>query len=77
MTADNPVFVDTNVLVYAAVEDSPFHHLAIRSMEPIFAASTPVWISRQVIREFIAIMTRPVPGVPDIPTLTTVKQALH
>lgn len=77
MTEGSPVFIDTNVLVYAAVEDSPFRCLAWQAMETCSAASAPIWISRQVLREYIATMTRPSPGVPAIPVATTLKQVQH
>jgi len=77
MKAGSPVFIDTNVLVYAAVEDSPFHLRARQMMEACFASSAPVWISRQVIREYMAIMTRQPPNIPVIPMATTAKQVLH
>lgn len=77
MKEGSPVFIDTNVLVYAAVEDSPFRRLAWQAVEACSASSSPVWISRQVLREYLATMTRPHPDVPAIPVVTTVRQVLH
>lgn len=77
MKAGSAVFIDTNVLVYAAVEDSPFRALACRAMDACFASSAPVWISRQVLREYMAIMTRPGLSVPAIPIDTTARQVRH
>ncbi len=65
------------MLVYAAVEDSPFRSLACKAMDACFASSAPVWISRQVLREYMAVMTRLGSSVAAIPIDTTVKQVLH
>jgi predicted nucleic acid-binding protein len=77
MKEGSPVFVDTNVLIYAAVEDSPFHPFACRAMEVLFSSSAPVWISRQVLREYIAVMSRPKLDAPAVPITTMVRQVLH
>jgi len=53
------VFVDTNVLVYASVDSSPFHEAARRAISKLEAAGVPLWISRQVQREFLATLLRP------------------
>jgi predicted nucleic acid-binding protein len=55
----DPLFVDTNVLVYAAVAEAPLHDLARRTLANAAAGGTKFWISRQVLREFIATLTRP------------------
>ena len=55
---DDAVFVDTNVLVYAAVEDSPMHETARKAIAEYSSRSTPMWVSRQVLREYMVIMTR-------------------
>jgi toxin-antitoxin system PIN domain toxin len=51
-------FVDTNVLVYAAVRSAPFHDRA-RDALAQFAVGEPLSLSRQILREYIAVMTRP------------------
>ena len=58
MKEGNAEFFDTNVLIYAALEDSPFRNLAWRAMDAFAALSAPLWISRQVLREYIAAFTR-------------------
>ena len=60
MTMDgDPVFLDTNVLVYANVEESPFHEAAFTAIETRYTAGIVLWISRQVLREFLATLSRP------------------
>jgi toxin-antitoxin system PIN domain toxin len=51
-------FVDTNVLVYAAVRSAPFHDQARNAVTQL-AADEPLSLSRQILREYIAVMTRP------------------
>lgn len=52
-------FIDTNVLVYATISAAPFHAAAVRAMAREHAAARPLWISRQVLREYLATLTRP------------------
>lgn len=56
---DDPVFIDTNVLVYANVASAPLHQVAQETIEAFFEAGVELWISRQVLREFIVTLTRP------------------
>ena len=55
----NSVFFDTNVLVYANVMESPLHQLAIKTIQSYYDIGTELWISRQILREYIAVLTRP------------------
>jgi predicted nucleic acid-binding protein len=50
-------FIDTNVLVHAAVEGAPFVDRA-RAALASNAADTPAAISRQILREYISVVTR-------------------
>jgi predicted nucleic acid-binding protein len=59
MTDDRALFIDTNVLVYANVATAPFHNAALKALQEAHQAGRPLWISRQVLREFIAARTRP------------------
>ncbi len=59
MTDAAPLFVDTNVLIYANVAMAPFHGAALKSLQDAYQTGRPLWISRQVLREFIAARTRP------------------
>lgn len=56
MTDADGVFVDTNVWIYASVPNAPLHQ---RAREALDGATTPLWTSRQVLREFLAVMSRP------------------
>ena len=56
-----PVFVDTNVLVYAHVAEAPWHQRAQEAIADHEAAGAPLWVSRQVLREYLVSLTRPQP----------------
>jgi uncharacterized protein len=61
------IAVDTNILVYAHREDSPFHEMAFRSMAEL-AESTALWaIPWPCIHEFLAIVTHPRRYAPPTP----------
>jgi predicted nucleic acid-binding protein len=51
-----PTFLDTNILVYASVEESPFHTAALNTIATLEQDNVPLWISRQVIREYLATL---------------------
>ena len=53
------IFVDTNVLVYAAISSAPRHTEARRELERLHAEGPSLWVSRQVLREYAAVLTRP------------------
>ena len=55
----NSIFIDTNILVYANIKSSPMHNAALSAIEKLYRANKPIWISRQVIREYISILSRP------------------
>lgn len=53
------LFLDTNVLVYANVVETPLHSVALQAIATHYQAGADLWISRQIMREFIATLTRP------------------
>jgi len=55
----DPTFVDTNILVYANVPAAPEHPTARERLRELDAAGVDLWISRQVLREYLARLTRP------------------
>jgi len=56
---DKLIFLDTNILIYATIPQSPFHIIAVKAIEDFEQAATELWISRQVLREYLATLTRP------------------
>jgi len=53
------LFVDTNVLVYANIVETPYHEQALTAINAAYRAGRTIWISRQVIREYLVTLTRP------------------
>ncbi len=53
------MFVDTNVLVNARILEAPDHEIARASLERAFEGPESLCISRQVLREYLAVVTRP------------------
>jgi len=53
------IFVDTNVLVAANVATHPRHTAALQRLKDLSAGGAEFWISRQVLREYLATLTRP------------------
>lgn len=54
----SPVFLDTNILIYANVAESPLHKTAFNAIRHLEATGCALWISRQVLREYLATLTR-------------------
>lgn len=54
-----PLFIDTNILIFANVKSAPFHQQALDALTLAQQSERSLWISRQVLREFIATRTRP------------------
>jgi predicted nucleic acid-binding protein len=69
-----PIFLDTNILVYASVDSSPFYDLARTTITAYEQAGTPLWISRQVLREYLATLIRPNVGIPITELTATVRR---
>jgi predicted nucleic acid-binding protein len=58
-TGGDAVFVDTNVLVYSKQQFSSFHSATVARLEDLDKQGTVLWTSRQVLREYLAVMSRP------------------
>jgi len=56
---DKAIFIDTNILIYANVASAPYHQLAIETLQNLDNSQVELWLSRQILREFIATLTRP------------------
>lgn len=68
----NAIFIDTNVLVYATVVNAPLHEIARQVLQNLSVADNNLWISRQVIREYLATLSRPQTFTTPIPVATLV-----
>jgi predicted nucleic acid-binding protein len=58
-TAGSAVFLDTNILVYASFPGTSFHIAARARLSELETSGAILWASRQVLREFLAVTTRP------------------
>ena len=61
------MFVDTNVLVKARILEAPDHEVARASLQRAFDEPESLRISRQVLREYLAVVTRPQTWLVPIP----------
>ena len=52
------MFVDTNALVYARIAEAPQHQVARSMLERAFQSEETLYINRQVIREYLSVVTR-------------------
>ena len=68
MKAGSAVFVDTNVLVYSTFAHFAQHQAARQRLAECQSLPVTLWISRQVVREFLAVTTRPGFANPAPPT---------
>ncbi len=74
---DEAFFLDTNVLVYANVKEAPFHEEAYRAIRTHEEAGHALWISRQVLREYLATLTRPQQFSKPVPASTLITLVHH
>jgi len=58
-TAVEPVFIDTNTLVFSRIPTAPFHVEAATAINGYIQSGADLWVSRQILREFMSTVTRP------------------
>src|SRR4051812_6959542 len=58
-TAVSSLFIDTNILVYATTAQARLHAAAAGAIQTWTQSGVDLWISRQVLREYLATLTRP------------------
>lgn len=51
-------FVDSNILIFANSEDSPYQDKARSRLVELASAGVGLWVSRQVLREYAAVLSR-------------------
>lgn len=67
------IAVDTNILVYAHREDSPWHEMAVKRMTELANSGAPWAIAWSSIHEFLAIVTHPKIYNPPTPLSTALE----
>ena len=65
------MFVDTNVLVFARAANAPNHEAALAVMAA--SRGEPFRVSRQVLREYLAVVTRPQTWASPLPMLDALR----
>lgn len=68
------IAVDTNLLVYAHREDSPWHDVAYSSVAALAEDRAPWAIAWPCLHEFLAIVTHPRIYDPPTPLATAIRQ---
>ena len=53
------MFIDTNVLIKGCILEAPDHDIARERLSQVLQEPEPLRISRQVVREYLAVVTRP------------------
>ncbi len=53
------MFIDTNVLLYSRIPGAPDHDAARAGLEHALLGHEPLRISRQIVREYLSVVTRP------------------
>ena len=71
------MFFDTNVLIRARFEAAPGHELARRRMSKAAEGHEALRISRQVLREYLAVVTRPQAWSPPVPMDEALEHAMR
>jgi predicted nucleic acid-binding protein len=71
MAAD-PVFVDTNVLVHVTRPSAAQHAGARATLRRLEDEGSRLWVSPQVFREYLAVVTRPQATAPALPMATAI-----
>jgi predicted nucleic acid-binding protein len=65
MMDDKTIFIDTNILVYATDDESPFHAKSLGILKKFMKDRIDFVISPQIIREYLVVLTRGLqPGDP-------------
>ncbi|WP_339136011.1 MAG: PIN domain-containing protein [Candidatus Electrothrix sp. GW3-4] len=71
------VFVDTNILIYASNSGSPFHQFARDAIKGLEEENAELFINRQVLREYLATMTRPDMLTEELPRESVIEAIRH
>ncbi len=70
-------FIDTNILVYASDANSPWCRKANQALKNAISGGYPLFISPQVLREYLSVATRSVTHEKTIPWNKIVKNYLR
>jgi predicted nucleic acid-binding protein len=68
------IFVDTNILTRATIDAAPLHYEARALLDKLWDEGAELYISHQVIREYIVNATRPQTYSPALPMNNVLEQ---
>lgn len=71
------LFLDTNVLVYANVASAPLHAEALETIRSRHRSGADLWTSRQVLHEYLAVLSRPQTFTRPRPVTTLVERVRY
>ena len=57
-TEDKRIFIDTNILIYSALNKSTLNTEAIKKVKFFYENKFELWLNRQVLREYLSVMSR-------------------
>ncbi|MEK7700107.1 MAG: type II toxin-antitoxin system VapC family toxin [Planctomycetota bacterium] len=67
LTSAKSCLIDTNILVYASDANSPWYRKANQALKNAISGGVPLFISPQVLREYLSVATRSVTHEKTIP----------
>jgi len=67
LTGAESCFIDTNIFVYASDANSPWYRKANQALKNAISSGVPLFISPQVLREYLSVATRSVTHEKTIP----------
>ncbi len=70
----NALFLGANVLVYATVPTAPLHTIAASRIAAERAANRELWTSRQILREYLSVLSRPQSFTPPFSAAQLIKE---
>src|SRR5947207_1835777 len=74
---DEKGFLDTNILVFSNTTQAPLHQAARRAIQELYDAGAELWLSRQVLREYLATLSRPQQFSNPQPAAVLIADVLH
>jgi predicted nucleic acid-binding protein len=73
----NHIFLDTNILVFANAAEAPLHDVALKAIEDRYTAGMDLWVSRQVLREYLVTFSRPQKFLNPRPMTTVIERVRY
>lgn len=58
MIKNERIIIDTNILVYSKIKSNPFYQITFNKFFELFV-DNQIFLSRQIIREYLSVMTKP------------------